>query len=431
MGFLVIYSQQALIQTDYMAFIADFHIHSRFSRSTSKDLDLMHLHAAAQRKGVTILGTGDFTHPQWRREIKEQLVPAEDGLYRLRNSLARQADNQVPAACRNSIRLMLTTEVSTVYRRAGRVYKVHHLICAPDFTAAGRFTGALSKVGNLAADGRPILKLDSRDLLNMALETAPDMVLIPAHIWTPWFSCLGSKSGFDSVQDCYGSLSKHIPAVETGLSSDPPMNWRFSSLDDFTLISNSDAHSPGKIAREANIFDCELSYPVMMQALRSRDQKKFLGTIEFFPEEGKYHLDGHRKCNVRLTPQETRRARGICPVCGKPITIGVMHRVEALADRPPGARPRHARDFYSLIPLVEVLGEVLSKGPTSKGVLQLYDQLLSKYGPELSILREIPPEEFSHHGLSRLSEALQRMRAGEVIRSAGFDGEYGSIKLFS
>jgi DNA helicase-2/ATP-dependent DNA helicase PcrA len=256
------------------------------------------------------------------------------------------------------------------------------------------------------------------------------MALIPAHIWTPWFSCLGSKSGFDSIQECYGSLTEYIVAVETGLSSDPSMNWRLSSLDRFALVSNSDAHSAHKLAREANLFGCEISYHAMMEALRSADRKKFIGTIEFFPEEGKYHFDGHRTCNVRLTPQETRKRHGHCPVCGKPITVGVMHRVEELADRPTGVRPQKARDFYSLIPLVEILSEVLSKGATSKSVLQLYNKLLSECGPELFILREIPLEDLSHRGLTRLSEALRRMRAGEVIRQAGFDGEYGSIMLF-
>jgi DNA helicase-2/ATP-dependent DNA helicase PcrA len=413
-----------------MPFIADLHIHSRFSRATSKDLDLVHLHAAAQSKGVRVLGTGDFTHPQWRRELKEQLVSTGNGLFRLRRDLARQADIEVPEACKNQVRFMLTAEISTIYKRAGRVHKVHHIVCAPDFASAEQFSVALSKVGNLSADGRPILRLDSRDLLQTALETGPDIALIPAHIWTPWFSCLGSKSGFNSIQECYGSLAEHIIAVETGLSSDPPMNWRLSSLDRFALVSNSDAHSVSKLAREANLFGCEVSYYAMMEALRSVDRKKFLGTIEFFPEEGKYHLDGHRTCNVRLTPQETRRRHGLCPVCGKPITVGVMHRVEELADRPTGVRPHKARNFYSLIPLVEILSQVLSKSATGKSVRLLYNQLLSEYGPELFILREIPLEDLSHHGITRLSEALRRMRAGEVIRSAGFDGEYGTIKLF-
>jgi DNA helicase-2/ATP-dependent DNA helicase PcrA len=413
-----------------MPFIADMHIHSRFSRATSPDLDLARLHAAAQCKGVTVLGTGDFTHPQWRRELKEQLLPAGDGLYRLRTDLARPADTAVPKTCRNRVRFMLTAEISTIYKRAGRVYKIHHLICAPDLASAERLVAALAKRGNLAADGRPILRLDSRDLLEIALEAGPDMALIPAHIWTPWFSCLGSKSGFDSIKECYGSLAQHIVAVETGLSSDPPMNWRLSSLDRFALVSNSDAHSASKIAREANVFGCEISYPAMLAALRSRDRKQFIGTIEFFPEEGKYHLDGHRLCHVRLTPRETRSAHGLCPVCGKPITIGVIHRVEELADREAGVRPQRARDFDSLIPLVEILSEILSKGVTTKSVRTLYNQLLSQFGPELFILREIPLEDLSHRGMTCLSEALRRMRTGDVIRSAGYDGEYGTIKIF-
>ncbi len=414
-----------------MPFVADLHIHSHYSRATSRQLDLEHLHRWAQLKGIRVLGSGDIAHPGWLAEMKERLVPAEQGLYRLRDDLAAAIDPLVPAACRAPVRFLLAGEISNIYKKDDRVRKVHNLVFLPDFEAVERFQARLAGVGNIESDGRPILGLDSRDLLEIALESHPDAYLIPAHIWTPWFSALGSQSGFDSIEACFGDLTGHIFAVETGLSSDPPMNWRLSSLDRFTLVSNSDAHSVQKLAREANLFDCELSYAAIADAMRTADPDRFLGTIEFFPEEGKYHFDGHRKCQARLHPRETRDHRGLCPVCGKPVTVGVMYRVEELADRQEGARSPRARRYWSLIPLPEVIAEVRSTGVNTKGVQKLFDRLLSRLGPELSILMEVPLEEIDRTGGPMLAEAVRRIRAGQVHIAPGYDGEFGTIRIFT
>jgi DNA helicase-2/ATP-dependent DNA helicase PcrA len=414
-----------------MEFVADLHIHSRFSRATSRDLDLPHLWVWAQRKGVTVVGTGDFTHPGWFAELERDLVPAEEGLYRLRPEQERALQERVPPACRGKVRFLLSVEISNIYKVGDRTRKVHNLICAPTLEAAAGLGRALARIGNLRSDGRPILGLDSRDLLEITLESAPGAVLIPAHIWTPWFSALGSKSGFDSIEACYRDLAGEIFAVETGLSSDPPMNWRLSALDRYALVSHSDAHSPARLGREADLFDCELSYPAMFEALRHPGRGGFSGTIEFFPEEGKYHLDGHRKCNVRLTPGETRALDGLCPQCGKPVVLGVMYRVEQLADRPQGSRPEGAPPFVSLVGLSEVLGEVLGVGPGSKRVARAATALLERLGPELRVLREVPVEELRPLGGALLAEGIRRMRAGELSLDGGYDGEYGRVHLFS
>ncbi len=334
-----------------MRFVADLHIHSHLSRATSKDLDLEHLHLWAQRKGISVVATGDFTHPRWFAELRDKLIPAEPGLYRLRDDLARVVDESVPGACARPVRFMLSVEVSSIYGKAGRTRKVHNLVYAPDFEAAAQVSSHLARLGNIASDGRPILGVDSRDLLDITLQSSPDAFLVPAHVWTPWFSALGAQSGFDSIDECYGDLAAHIFAVETGLSSDPAMNWRLSQLDRFALISSSDAHSPEKLGREANLFDGELSYFAMRDALRTRGAA-FLGTVEFFPEEGKYHYDGHRKCGVVVDPDEALACGQICRVCGKKLTGGVMGRVAALADRPAGFRPPSAKPFSSLVPWV-------------------------------------------------------------------------------
>jgi DNA helicase-2/ATP-dependent DNA helicase PcrA len=305
---------------------------------------------------------------------------------------------------------------------------VHHLIYVPSLEAAEKLTSALARIGNLSADGRPILGLDSRDLLELALGCHDAAFLVPAHIWTPWFAVLGSKSGFDSVTECYRDLAGHIFAVETGLSSDPPMNWRLRSLDGYTLVSNSDAHSPAKLGREACRFDCALGYAEMRNALQTG--AGWGGTVEFFPEEGKYHLDGHRSCAVRLVPEETRAADGRCPTCGRPVTVGVMHRVAALADRPAGARPARAAPFVHLLPLAEVLGELLGVGPASRAVTRAYDSLLARVGPELYVLENAPLEDLRRQGSTLLAEAVSRMRAGQVICDAGYDGAYGVVRVF-
>ncbi|MBN1105255.1 MAG: UvrD-helicase domain-containing protein [Deltaproteobacteria bacterium] len=408
-----------------MKFIADLHIHSHFSRATSRDLMPERLSLWAQKKGISLIGTGDFTHPGWVAELKERLVDAEEGLFRLRPELEREVGKEVPNACRSLTRFILSGEISCIYKRGEKTRKIHHLILMPDFEAVERLNRALARVGNITSDGRPILGLDSRNLLEIVLEADERAFFIPAHIWTPWFSLFGSKSGFDTIEECFGDLTPHIHALETGLSSDPPMNRCLSAIDGYLLVSNSDAHSPAKLGREANLFDTTLGYAPVVEAMSTGDG--FLGTIEFFPEEGKYHLDGHRKCGVRYKPDETRNYRGICPRCGKPLTVGVLHRVHELGDR---KEPRLTKDFFSLIPLPEILSEILSCGPATSKVLTAYEDLLERLGPELPILMDCALEEVRAAGGPLLAEAIGRMRRNQVIREEGYDGEYGVIRLF-
>jgi uncharacterized protein (TIGR00375 family) len=410
-------------------FYADLHIHSKFSRACSRDCDLEHLALVGRRKGISVIGTGDFTHPTWFEELESTLVPAEPGLYRLRPEVERAVEARLPASCRGPVRFLLSVEISTIYKRAERTRKVHHLLYMPDLAAAGRCAAALRRVGNLASDGRPILGLDSRDLLEITLEAGDGAYLVPAHVWTPWFAALGSKSGFDRVEDCYADLADHIFALETGLSADPEMCWRVSALDRYRLVSNSDAHSPPALGREATVLDTDLDYWAIRQALETG--QGFGGTVEFFPEEGKYHVDGHRKCGVRMEPAETRRHGGRCPVCGKPPTVGVLHRVEELADRPPGARPPGAAGFRNPIQLPELAGEVLGVGPRSKAVTAVVASLVDQLGPELDILERVPTDAIAKAGPPLLAEAIDRVRRGAVLRDPGYDGEYGTIRVFT
>jgi DNA helicase-2/ATP-dependent DNA helicase PcrA len=408
-------------------FHADLHVHSRFSRACSKNCDVPSLAWWARRKGITVVGTGDFTHPGWAEELRETLEPAEPGLFQLRPDLATRLRRDSPPSCQQPVRFLLCTEISTIYRAGDRTRKVHHLLYAPTLDAAATITAALSKVGNLASDGRPILGLDSRHLLDITLNAGPGCYLVPAHIWTPWFAVLGSKSGFDSVADCYGDLAEHVFAVETGLSSDPPMNWMCSSLDGYRLLSNSDAHSPPMLGREATTLDVELDYFAIEDALRTGSGLH--GTINFFPEGGRYHLDGHRKCGVRLEPAESAEYGGLCPECGKPLTIGVLNRVTELADRPAGYRPPGAPQSTSLVALPEVIGEILGTGAKSKKVTAEVDRLVGALGPELAILLDLPVDELSRAGGSLLAEAVSRLRAGTARKDPGYDGEYGVIRL--
>jgi uncharacterized protein (TIGR00375 family) len=414
-----------------MTFLADLHVHSQFSRATAKNLDLEHLYMAAQRKGITVVGTGDATHPEWFEAIRTKLVPAEPGLFRLRDDLAAACDREVPRACRAPVRFILVSEISNIYKKDGRTRKNHNLVYLPSTETAARFNRELDKIGNIQSDGRPILGLDARDLLEIVLEADDNAFLVPAHIWTPWFSLLGSKSGFDSLEACFDDLAGHVFAVETGLSSDPPMNRRISSLDRLTLISNSDAHSPVKLGREANIFHTALDYTAMRRALKSNDPAQFGGTLEFYPEEGKYHLDGHRKCGLRFTPSETRNLDGICPGCRKPLTKGVLYRVESLADRRIENIPEGFPPYENLIPLHDILSEVLQVGPNTKTVARAYAQLLAVHGSELEILRNLAPDELEATGPPLIGEAVARMRSGRVRLAAGYDGEYGRIEIFS
>jgi DNA helicase II / ATP-dependent DNA helicase PcrA len=411
-----------------VTFYGDLHIHSKYSRACSKDCDLEHLAWWAGRKGVSLVGTGDFTHPAWMDELRDNLVPAEPGLFRLRPDLERRVSRTLPPACREPVRFLLSVEISTIYKKGERTRKVHHLLYAPSFHAAERITAALAKIGNLASDGRPILGLDSRHLLEITLQSDPGSYLIPAHVWTPWFSVLGSKSGFDAVADCYDDLASHIFAVETGLSSDPLMNWRVPSLDGYRLVSNSDAHSPPALAREASVFATEMDYYAVRAALETG--QGYSGSVEFFPEEGKYHLDGHRKCGVRLDPVKTTAQGGRCPTCGRPLTVGVLNRVEELAKHPEGRRPDGAADFRNLIPLPEIVSEIRGVGPRSKSVLGHIAELVAALGPELTILDGVPLDDVREAGGELLAEAIGRLRRGDVIREAGYDGEYGEIRLF-
>jgi ATP-dependent DNA helicase UvrD/PcrA len=410
-------------------FHADLHVHSRFSRACSKNCDIPSLAWWALRKGITVVGTGDFTHPGWAEELRETLEPAEPGLFKLRPDLASRLRRDSPPSCQQPVRFMLSSEISTIYRAGDRTRKVHHLLYAPTLDAAAAITAALAKVGNLASDGRPILGLDSRHLLDITLNAGPGCYLVPAHIWTPWFAVLGSKSGFDSVADCYGDLADHVFAVETGLSSDPPMNWMCSSLDGYRLVSNSDAHSPPMLGREATTLGTELDYFAIEDALRTG--AGLHGTINFFPEGGRYHLDGHRKCGVRLEPAESAACGGLCPECGKPLTIGVLNRVTELADRPAGYRPGGASQSTSLVALPEIIGEILGSGAKSKKVTAEVDRLVGALGPELAILLDVPVTELSRAGGSLLAEAVSRLRAGTARKDPGYDGEYGVIRLLS
>jgi DNA helicase-2/ATP-dependent DNA helicase PcrA len=413
-----------------METIADLHIHSHFSIATGRQADLEHLDLWGRYKGVQVVGTGDCTHPRWLAELADKLEPAAAGVYVLKPDQGLPLNLKGPhweAAA--PVRFVITGEVSTIYKKAGRVRKVHLLLVLPDLAAAQQLSQRLGRLGNVASDGRPILGLDARFVLELVLEIDPQALVIPAHIWTPWFSVLGSKSGFDSLEECFESGTDHIRAVETGLSSDPAMNCRVSGLDRFVLISNSDAHSPQKLGREANIFHVAPTYPELARALRTREG--FGGTIEFFPQEGKYHLDGHRHCNLRLEPEEAARLRGICPRCGKPLTLGVMHRVLDLADRHAGAHPVSASPYESLIALPEILAEVLGVNAGSKKVRQAYFRLLDRLGPELEILRHLPLEAVAREGGILLARGIEKMRRGQVHIAGGYDGAYGEIRLFT
>jgi len=409
-----------------MQFIADFHIHSHFSIATSKQLVPEYLDYWARLKGITVVGSGDFTHPGWLEELKEKLVPAEEGLFKLKDELRLQT----PVGGSLPVRFMLTAEISNIYKRDGRVRKVHNVIFAPDFETVEAIQAKLGAIGNITSDGRPILGLDSRDLLEIALEVNENIFFLPAHIWTPWFSALGSKSGFDSIEQCYGDLAGHIYAIETGLSTDAPMNWMCSFLDRFTLLSNSDAHSPEKLGRNANLFDCELAYPAIIQAVKRSDPQNFLGTIDLYPQEGKYHYDGHRKCGIRWDPLETLKHQSLCPVCGKKVTVGVLNRIAGLADRNDLALRPKRRPFHSIIPLKELLSEITGKGGGSKQVTQTYHALISKAGSEFNLLLHFPLADLQTLVNPTLLEAIHRMREGDVYIEEGYDGAYGRIRVF-
>jgi uncharacterized protein (TIGR00375 family) len=401
-----------------MKFIADLHLHSRYSRATSQDMEVKTLALWAKRKGIKLLGTGDFTHPLYFLDLQSKLNPLGNGLFVLKEEP-------------EETHFLLTAEVSNMYSQGGKSRRIHTLIFAPSFEVVERINTRLSKYGKTGSDGRPIFGFSAKDLLKMILDLSPDCLLIPAHAWTPWFSIFGANSGFDSIQECYQEESKHIRAIETGLSSDPEMNWRLSALDEITLISNSDAHSPGKIGREANVFDCELSYAGVTEAIRRKDPRRILYTIEFFPEEGKYHYDGHRNCNILFSPAETRKHKSICPVCGKRLTVGVMSRVEDLADRPEGAVPPKAIPALRTVPLDEIIADALGVGPNTSSVEKEYLRLVEKGGSEFNILLELSPEELSSFTPPRILEGILRVREGRLRITPGYDGVFGKVEIFS
>jgi len=394
-------------------FLADFHIHSKYSRATSKDMDLAHISEWAALKGIDLVGTGDFTHPFWLSELKKKLKDDGSGLFEL-----------------SGTKFMLTTEICNIFHHDGKLRKVHTMIFSPSFKDVDRINAQLSKFSDLLSDGRPVFTIPAKKTAEMIFSASSEAMIVPCHIWTPWFSVLGSSGGFDSVEECFEEYTRNIYAVETGLSSDPAMNWRVSGLDKFSLISNSDAHSPSKIGREANIFDAQLTYKGIYRALKEKETGKLVSTVEFFPQEGKYHFDGHRNCKVCLSPKETKKKRKKCPKCGKPVTVGVMNRVEELADREEGFIRKNAVPFKTLVPLGEIIGQALGRSSESAAVQKEYANLVSRFGSELNILLDKPAEELSGFVGERTLEGILRVRNKEIKISPGYDGEYGTISIF-
>jgi uncharacterized protein (TIGR00375 family) len=396
-----------------MEFFADLHVHSKYSRATSREMDIEHIAEWAKLKGISLMGTGDFTHHLWLEELKSKLEPTGNGLFAHRG-----------------IHFILSAEISNIYSKNNRTYRIHSVVLAPSFKAVDAINAALSRIGNLSSDGRPILGLDVAEMARMIFDIDENCMIIPGHIWTPWFSLFGSNSGFDRIEDCFEDSTPKIFALETGLSSDPAMNWRLSALDRFSLVSNSDSHSPGKIGREANVFDCSLDYATIREVLRTKDKKRFLYTIEFFPEEGKYHYDGHRLCGVCFSPEESKRNGNRCPKCHKPLTIGVVNRVSQLADRAEGFVPPNSIPFKNLIPLEEILADARQVGKGSTAVEREYRSLLARMGTEFDILLRASREEIAKAAGPKIADGVARVREGRVKVEPGYDGEYGKISVF-
>ena len=410
-----------------MKFYADIEIHSKYARAVSPQMTLENLALWAVKKGLAVLSTGDFTHPDWFSEITRKLEPVESGLYRLKKEFC---DMDQPWD-QQKTRFILGAEISCVYTKNKRGRRIHHLVYAPSIKVAETISTRLSWVGNLRSDGRPIIGIDSKELLKIVLESSPDSVLIPAHVWTPWFGVFGSKSGFNSLAECFDELEPHVFAVETGLSSDPAMNWRIPFLDNKTIMSGSDSHSLPRIGREASVFDTELSYQNIMAALKSRDER-LAGTVEFFPEEGRYHYDGHAACQVCFSPEESKKHNNVCPKCNKPLVIGVMARINELAgsSRGSGFSPAWAKPFTRMVSLDEILSEALGVGKNSKAVWSEYDDIVSRVGPELSVLLDLPENQVRQELKGPTAEAVMRMRQGKLSVKPGYDGEYGVINIF-
>jgi DNA helicase II / ATP-dependent DNA helicase PcrA len=431
-----------------MKFIADLHIHSKYSRATSPQMEPEVLSLWAKKKGIDLIATGDITHPRYLNELKEKLEEDGSGFLILNKGNRCEYANSANAAnedrCeyannanaaneKRQVKFILSGEIASIYKQGDKCRRIHTLILAPDFKTVEKINGELTKLGcNLKSDGRPIVGVSAKNLAQICFEANEKTMVIPAHIWTPWFSVFGSKSGFDTLEECYEELTPKIFAAETGLSSDPEMNWRLSQLDRITLISNSDAHSPAMIGREANVFEFEkLTYDELYQTLKTQDQKKFLHTIEFYPQEGKYHADGHRACDVNFTPAESLKHKNICPVCKKELVLGVDHRVAELADRELGFKPPNKIPYKNLIPLNEIIGECLRVNKTSKKVKALYEQIVERGGNEFNVLLNLTREEITAIGNSTIAEAITRLRDNKVYRVAGYDGVYGVIKVFA
>jgi DNA helicase-2/ATP-dependent DNA helicase PcrA len=411
-----------------MKFLADLHIHSRFSPATAKNTDVENLCIAARKKGITVLGTGDFTHPAWFEELKSKLVQAEDGLYRPNKGISGKIDKFIPESCSGITRFIPTSEVCNIYKKGGKTRKIHSIILLPDLSLVEKLNRRLQSQGKTESNGRPIFTFDVVNILEMVFDVSDRAMFIPAHIWTPWYSVFGSISGFDSIEECFGDFTEYIFAAETGLSSDPAMCRKFSGLDKITLISNSDAHSPLKVGREANVFDTSLCYDSIISAIKKGNPEEFPGTGEYYPEEGKYYADGHRNCNQSLLPEETERYGGICKICGKKITIGVLHRIQRLSVK--SKNKAATQGCFKTIPLLEILSEIFQLNTGSKKTMLCYNKLLEKFGPELYILNFTGINELRHSGIHLLAEAIERMRKNKVMITPGFDGKYGSVKLF-
>jgi uncharacterized protein (TIGR00375 family) len=394
-------------------FIADFHLHSCYSRACSKDLSVPELAKWAKLKGIGVLGTGDFTHPLWMEQLKDNLREAGNGLYE-----------------HAGVKFILTVEVNSLFYKSGKAHQIHHILFVPSIESAERLNQELEAFGSLSIDGRPLLRIEPPRLVELLLGVEPRAMLVPAHAWTPWFSIFGSSSGFDAIEECFEQQSKHIYAIETGLSSDPAMNWRLSKLDRYTLISNSDSHSARRIGREANVFEGDMSYDAITGALKRQGTTRLVETLEFFPEEGKYHYDGHRICKVRWTPEETKRHGQLCSVCGKKVTVGVMHRVDALADRAEGTLPATSVPFRRTVPLDEIISDALDVGTGTQTVDREYQALVYKFGTEFNVLLNAPAEELRSAAQPKVAEGILRMREGRVSIEPGYDGEYGKVHLF-
>jgi len=401
-----------------MKFIADFHLHSKYSRATSYQMDLEKLDEWTKVKGIKVLGTGDFTHPEWFKNLKEKLEPAEPGLFKLKDT-----DSQT--------RFILTTEISCVYPKKGRLRKIHIIIFAPSFEIVEKINSHLQIFGNLSADGRPTLGLDAKELAKIVLNISGDCLIVPGHCLTPWFGIFGSKSGFDSIEECFEDYSKYIFALETGLSASPDMIWRIPDGGKVNLISNSDAHSAPHVGREANVFDTEIGYKSIIEVIKAKNPQKFLYTIEFYPQEGKYHYDGHRLCGISLSPAESKKYNNICPNCGRPLTIGVLNRVEQLADRPEGFKPENAIPFKSLVPLEEIIADAIGQGTGTIEVDKEYKNLIEKFGNEFLVLIDVPRKELEAVTLPEIAEGIIRVREEKVFIEPGYDGVYGKIRIFS